>query len=152
MRVAEWPSVWERAVHLVYRACLPWMFVSLRECCFTFRFWGYDMGFDCFSSWSLVFPLLWKRYGSKKSQTGVDILWCYSNKSQIIESGNISCKIGTHQSQIRNDNILSGRRQNWKREKAKAEYILLSENTQIHKVTFIMTVESQSHLVGNIKL
>ena len=32
IRVAEWPPVWERAVHLVYCACLSWAFVKFCVC------------------------------------------------------------------------------------------------------------------------
>ena len=31
IRVAEWPPVWERAVHSVYCACLSWAFVKLKN-------------------------------------------------------------------------------------------------------------------------
>ena len=57
--VAEWPPVWERAVHSVFRNAfskLPSIYVFS---CFPFWFWGQDVGSDCISSWSLLIFLLW---------------------------------------------------------------------------------------------
>ena len=43
-RVAEWPPVWERAILLVYYACLSRMFINM--CVFfSFKFWGWDVEF-----------------------------------------------------------------------------------------------------------
>ena len=58
IRVAGWPPIWEIAVHSVYCACLSWTFFNLCKCCFPFWFWGWDVGFDCVSSWSLPCFLL----------------------------------------------------------------------------------------------
>ena len=48
--VAEWPPVWERAIHSVYRACLSKTAVNL--CIYLFPFWfrGQDVGSDCVGS------------------------------------------------------------------------------------------------------
>ena len=50
VEVAEWPPVWERAVHLVYLACL----LNVYQFCvchsFPFDFGGWDVGFDCINS------------------------------------------------------------------------------------------------------
>ena len=49
----------ERAVHSVSCACLVWAFVNLLVCFFRFWFCGWDVGFDCISSYSLPFFLLY---------------------------------------------------------------------------------------------
>ena len=58
------PPFLERAVHSVYYACLARAFVILWVC-FPFWFWGWDVGFDCISSWSLPFFL---RFIESKTQ------------------------------------------------------------------------------------
>ena len=58
IRVAEWPPIWKRAIHSVYRACLSWTFILLCVCFIPFLFWGMDVGFGCISAWSVPIFLL----------------------------------------------------------------------------------------------
>ena len=57
VRVAEWPPVWERAVHSVKCACLSCTFY--RFVCFLFSLLVFRMGvgFDCIKTRSLSFHL-----------------------------------------------------------------------------------------------
>ena len=64
VKVAEWPPVWERADHTVYRAYISWTAINLHTYMYFFPL-GFEAmvkGFDCISFWLLLNFLLLKAF------------------------------------------------------------------------------------------
>ena len=96
-RVAEWPPVWERAVHSVYCAYLSWTFIKFFVSFFPFWYWEWDVGCDCINSWSYNNPqytveLQWLEH-----------LWDYEN---LFETGVVRTIEGLLLSQVRRHNMV----------------------------------------------